>query len=133
MLQREVSTTTNDYHVQFSVDATLPVTREGHGIDLHDLLVKNPSATFFMQVTGTNPHLLLKEGDVLVVDRSLQPHPGDWVIVWSDNSFQLLQKSSSTIRITELPESDTDNQPDQVWGVVRWIIHNVKKSPLAKI
>ena len=50
---------------------------KGHNLDLNELLVKHPAATFFMR------HL----GDVLVIDRSLKPKKGDKVIAVKDGEF----------------------------------------------
>ena len=57
-------------------------------LDLNELLVKRPAATFFVKVqgdsmTGEGIH----DGDLLVVDRSLRPASGDVIIACVDGDF----------------------------------------------
>nr|WP_312130643.1 S24 family peptidase [Stenotrophomonas pavanii] len=56
-------------------------------IDLHRLLVRNPSATFLYRADGWSMiGVGICDGDILVVDRSVTPLPGDLVIaVWDGN------------------------------------------------
>lgn len=56
-------------------------------IDLHRLLVRNPSATFLYRADGWSMlGVGISDGDILVVDRSVTPQAGDLVIaVWDGN------------------------------------------------
>ncbi len=56
-------------------------------IDLHRLLVRNPSATFLYRADGWSMlGIGISDGDILVVDRSVTPQSGDLVIaVWDGN------------------------------------------------
>lgn len=56
-------------------------------IDLHRLLVRNPAATFLYRADGWSMlGVGISDGDILVVDRSVQPLPGDLVIaIWDGN------------------------------------------------
>src|ERR1700722_14824931 len=51
------------------------------GLNLNELLIKRPAATFFVRVSGSS---MIKAGihhnDILVVDRSLQPTSGKVII-----------------------------------------------------
>ena len=50
-------------------------------LDLNELLVKRPAATFFVKVQGeTMIGEGIHDGDLLVVDRSLRPADGDVII-----------------------------------------------------
>jgi DNA polymerase V len=50
---------------------------EGRTLDLNERLVKRPSATFFMTVTGDSMESLgIQDGDLLVIDRAIEPRPG---------------------------------------------------------
>ena len=57
-------------------------------LDLNELLVKRPAATFFVKVQGES---MIGEGihdeDLLVVDRSLRPASGDVIIACVDGDF----------------------------------------------
>lgn len=56
-------------------------------IDLHQLLVRNPAATFLYRAAGWSMlHAGICDGDVLVVDRSVDPKDGDIVVAtWEGN------------------------------------------------
>jgi DNA polymerase V len=50
-------------------------------IDLHRLLVRNPSATYLYRASGWSMMLAgICDGDILVVDRSVRPQHGDVVV-----------------------------------------------------
>ncbi|HMA77866.1 MAG TPA: translesion error-prone DNA polymerase V autoproteolytic subunit [Candidatus Paceibacterota bacterium] len=50
-------------------------------LDIHDLVVKNPTATFFVRVQGDSMEGAgIFSGDVLVVDRSKEPREGSIVV-----------------------------------------------------
>ncbi|MCC6683411.1 MAG: hypothetical protein IT445_21150 [Phycisphaeraceae bacterium] len=73
------------------VGAGFPKASEGYEdqpLNLQDLLVKRPAATFFFRVVGD---VLKSEGipagAILVVDRSLSPRPGKLAIVEQDGQF----------------------------------------------
>ena len=57
-------------------------------LDLNELLVKRPAATFFVRVQGDS--MIgegIHDGDLLVVDRSLRPASGDVIIACVDGDF----------------------------------------------
>lgn len=54
---------------------------EEDGIDLNELLIRNPPATFFYRAEGWSMVMAgVLDGDILVVDRSVSPRDGDLVI-----------------------------------------------------
>ena len=57
-------------------------------LDLNALLVKRPAATYFVRVEGDSMiGAGIREGDLLVVDRSLAPANGDIIIAAVDGEF----------------------------------------------
>lgn len=57
-------------------------------LDLNDLLIKRPAATFFVRVQGDSMiDEGIREGDLLVVDRSIRPASGDVIIAAVDGEF----------------------------------------------
>ncbi len=57
-------------------------------LDLNELLVKRPAATYFVRVEGDSmKDAAIVEGDLLVVDRSLTPADGDVIIAAVDGEF----------------------------------------------
>ncbi len=57
-------------------------------LDLNELLVKRPAATYFVRVSGDSmTGAGINDGDLLVVDRSLRPADGDIIIACVDGDF----------------------------------------------
>lgn len=65
---------------------------EDEPLDLHELLVPRPAATFFYRVRGSD---LEREGvphnAILVVDRSVNPKPGQMVVADRDGERLVLR------------------------------------------
>ena len=56
--------------------------------DLNELLITHPLATFFWRVRGTSmAQAGIGDGDILVVNRALEPKHGDIVVAEIDNDF----------------------------------------------
>ena len=57
-------------------------------LDLNELLVKRPAATYFVRVQGDSMiGAGISDDDLLVVDRSLRPADGDVIIASVDGDF----------------------------------------------
>jgi DNA polymerase V len=103
---------------------------EERTLDLNERLVKRPSATFFMTVTGDSMEALgIHDGDLLLVDRSVEPRPGHILVALVEGEitvkrYDLLGQQpylcSGNSRYAPIPLSDLDCQ---VWGVVRSVVH----------
>jgi DNA polymerase V len=102
-------------------------------LDLNDYVVRNPAATFFMRASGES--MLgagIHSGDILVVDRSLEPLQGRVVVaaVNGELTVKRLRRTGRHIRlVAENPafpaiEPDPESQVD-IWGVVTYVIHKV--------
>ena len=76
-------------------------------LDLNELVVEHPAATFFVRVEGDGFETI-QSGDILVVDRSLTPRVGSLVIAVVDDAFELTRVKSKEI---------------YVWGVVSYVVH----------
>lgn len=106
---------------------------EQKAIDLNELMVTNPPATYFVRAQGDSMvDAGIRDGDMLVVDFSQQPKHGDIVIVKLDDSFTVkrLYKRRNAIRLC--PENKAagyepivpqEGQTLEIIGVVRWVIH----------
>ena len=72
--------------------------------DLNELLVKRPAATFFVKVQGDS--MIgdgIRDGDLLVVDRSLRPADGDIIIASVDGDFTVKRYRSKGGKIALEP------------------------------
>src|SRR5262245_26449841 len=57
-------------------------------LDLHELLIQHPAATFYVRLAGDSMRGAgLYDGDILVVDRSLEPKHNDIVIAVLDGEL----------------------------------------------
>lgn len=66
-------------------------------LDLNELLVKRPAATYFVRVSGDSMSGAgISDGDLLVVDRSLRPADGDIIVACVDGDFTV-----KTLRVSE--------------------------------
>lgn len=96
------------------------------GLDLNELLIKHPSATFFVRVSGDSMiGAGIYDGDILTVDRALQPVHGNIVIaiVSGELTVKRLYKKNNSLELH--PENETYpiikiNIEDalEIWGVV---------------
>ena len=71
-------------------------------LDLNELLVKKPAATYFVRAAGDSMiGAGIAPGDILVVDRSLDAFDGAIVIACIDNEFTVkyFRKDASGIRL----------------------------------
>ncbi len=100
-------------------------------LDLNDYLISNHPATFLVRVKGDSmTGAGINEGDILIVDRSVEPQHDKIIIGILDNEFVVkkLQISGNNYRLLPCnehyePIDVTEDTNFQVWGVVTYIIH----------
>ena len=95
-------------------------------LDLNDLLVDNPTSTFFVKVAGDSMEgAKIFDGDILVIDRAIQARAGMIVVaaVYGELVVKRLQKTSTGLALCSEKEGyepividDTDGC--FIWGVV---------------
>ena len=103
------------------------------GIDLNDQLIRHPTSTFFLRVSGDSmTGAGIHDGDLLVVDRSLDPRPGRVVVAVLDGGFTLkrLMRHQGRLRREaanpSYPPLDLQSCDDaQIWGVAIHVIHSL--------
>lgn len=100
-------------------------------LDLNKHLIKNPAATFFVRVTGDSMvGAGIHHGDLLVVDRSLEPKDKNVVIAVVEGELTVKRIRIGKKKIALEPENEnysvqqiTEDADFQVWGVVTNVIH----------
>lgn len=102
------------------------------GIDLNEQLIKNKAATFFMRVhSEAMADAGIHCGDVVIVDRALEPAHGHVVIavVGGELLIRRFEKQGSkkflvpSGKLSPIPlEGD---ELKVIWGVVTYVIHHV--------
>ena len=104
-------------------------------LDLNDLVVKHPAATFFVRVDGNSMvEAGIDSGDVLVVDRALQPGEDAIVVAVVNGDFTVKRIHRVDGRLFLAPANlscdpieITEEVDFTVWGVVTYVIHRVQK------
>lgn len=102
-------------------------------INLHELLVRNPPATFFLRATGDSMiGVGIHEGDLLVVDRSVDAGHNRIVIAALDGELlvkRLHQRGRRTWLAPANPDfveiEITNREYVHIWGVVTYVIHKL--------
>lgn len=102
----------------------------GPGLDLNREIVKNPASTFYAHVSGLSMiDEGINDGDLLVIDKSIEPYSGCLAVCYIDGEFTLKRfkkekdygllipanKEFSPIKVT----ADNDFL---IWGVVTHLI-----------
>ena len=102
-------------------------------IDLNELLAPHPEACFMLRVRGGSMvEAGIDDGDLLLVDRALEPSHGRIVIAVVDGEFTVkrLYRQGAVVRLEAAstahpPITLRDGQELQVWGVVTRVIKTV--------
>jgi DNA polymerase V len=102
-------------------------------LNLQEYLVQHPSATFCVRVTGDSmQNAGIFSGDVMVVDRALEPKNNTIVLAVLDGEFTVkrIQKKGEELYLKPenkdyKPIQITEEMNFQVWGVVTHVIHKV--------
>ena len=118
-------------HAGFPSPATDYMTQ---AIDLNRELVKHPAATFYGRVVGDSMiDAGVEEGDILVIDRALDPKDGDMAVCFVDGEFTLkhLRILDGGLRLEpanpKYPAIEiTEGVEFRMWGVVTYIIKKVR-------
>ncbi len=105
-------------------------------LDLNRYLIHHPAATFFVRVKGdsmTGAGIFC--GDLLIVDRALNPTSGSIVIAVVNGDLTVKRFHLAQGRISLLPENpayapiEIDHDTDfAIWGVVTKAIHFLEGS-----
>jgi DNA polymerase V len=102
-------------------------------LDLNKHLIKHPAATFFVRVTGDSMiDAGIHEGDILIVDRALEPVHGSIVIAVVDGELTVKRIKRSQGKLFLVPENKQylplqihEETNFEVWGVVTNVIHSL--------
>lgn len=118
------------------ISAGFPSPAEDHlepPLDLNRTLVRNPAATFFARVDGDSmKDACIRDGDLIVVDKSIAPYDGCVAVCFLDGEFTLKRVKTDRDRITLMPANERykpiEIGPDDefsIWGVVTYSIQKI--------
>jgi DNA polymerase V len=101
-------------------------------LSLDEHLIEHRESTFFVTATGSMPDFGIHNGDLMVVDRAIDPVDQSIVVAVIDGDFTVRQLRYTPEGIVLRAASDGsedihigNDQNLSVWGVVRWSIHRV--------
>lgn len=102
-------------------------------LDLMKLLVRHKASTFFFRVGGVSMvDADLDEGDIIIVDRAVDPYNGCKAVCFIDGEYTVkrMEIGGGTVRLLPANEKNTRYKPIDVtpednfmvWGVVTYVI-----------
>ncbi|MCX2678786.1 translesion error-prone DNA polymerase V autoproteolytic subunit [Galbibacter sp. EGI 63066] len=99
-------------------------------IDLNKELIKNKEATFYARVSGQSMEDAgLDDGDLLVIDKSLEPENGKIAVCFIDGEFTVKRLKVDKKGLFLMPENKKYNPIKVseenkliVWGIVTYVI-----------
>lgn len=104
-------------------------------VDLNHELINNPAATFCARVIGDSMvDSGINEGDLLIIDRSVDPHDGDIAVCYIDGDFTVkrividnkglsLVPANRKFPVIRVPQDSNFI----IWGIVSHIIKKLKR------
>ncbi|MCD7968825.1 MAG: translesion error-prone DNA polymerase V autoproteolytic subunit [Alistipes sp.] len=128
-VEREVSLPFADHGIQ----AGFPSPAQDYideALDINKIVVRNPLTTFYARVRGDS--LIdddIKDGDLLVIDKSLEPRSGDLVVAAVEGEFTLKYLEVNPQGVWLMPANENydpipldPEDPFQIFGVVTWYL-----------
>ena len=107
----------------------------GETIDLTREMVRHPESTFYARIAGDSMiEAGIREGDIVVIDRSLEASNGDFVVACVDGEFTIkeYQFDSKNQCVWLIPHNQnytkikvTEENNFSVWGVVTYCVHKM--------
>lgn len=102
-------------------------------IDLNKALIQNPSATFYGRVKGDSMiDAGLNDGDLLIIDKSLEPSDGKIAVCFIDGEFTVKRIKIESEMIWLMAENKkyapikvTPDNDFIIWGIVTTVIKKV--------
>ncbi len=128
--KREIPLYSSRVSAGFPSPAEDYITRQ---LDLNDLLIKRPAATFFVEVEGESMlDAGIHDGDILVVDRGEMPANNKVVVAALDGELTVKKIGKIKGKLYLLPENPdfepleiTGDMELMIWGIVTYVIHKV--------
>lgn len=102
-------------------------------LDLMKLLVRHKASTFFFRVSGVSMvDAAMDEGDIIVVDRSVEPYNDCKAVCYIDGEYTVkrIEMKEGRVRLMPANEANKAYKPIEVtaensfmvWGVVTYVI-----------
>lgn len=102
-------------------------------LDLNRELIKNPASTFFARVSGVSMiEEGIDDGDLLIIDKSIEPYDGALAVCYLDGDFTLKRFKDMGDHAFLVPANRdyspikvTGDNDFMIWGIVRYVVKKV--------
>jgi DNA polymerase V len=102
-------------------------------ISLDQMVVKNKSATFYAKASGNSMNGAgIADGDVLVIDRSLEPANNKIAVCFIDGEFTVKRIKIEKDSVYLAPENEdfepikiTESNELVIWGIVTYVLKKI--------
>lgn len=102
-------------------------------LDLIKLLVRHKASTFFFRVSGVSMvDAAMDEGDILIVDRAIDPYNNCKAVCYIDGEYTVkrVEIGTNSVRLMPANDQNTTYKPIEItpenefaiWGVVTYVI-----------
>lgn len=117
------------------VSAGFPSPADDHldqKLDLNEHLIKNPTSTFFVEVSGESMlDAGIQPNDVLIIDKSIKPAHDKIAVVFINGDFTVKRLRFAKGKLIQLlpenkayqPITVSENDHCEIWGIVTHVIH----------
>ena len=103
-------------------------------ISLDKELVRHPAATFYARVTGDSmSEAGVEKGDILVIDKSLEPRDGDMALCFIDGEFMLRHISFKEPSTKSLKAGKPGKSYDILPRRKAWLLASDGTSPVIEV
>ena len=132
------------FRAEVNTELSLPIADEGIkagfpspaqdfmdlAIDLNKELVRHPASTFYGRVRGDSMQDAgVYDGDILIIDKSLEPRNGDMAVCFVDGEFTIKYIKIEEKMIWLVPANEkyeaikvTEENDFLIWGIVTYSI-----------
>ena len=124
-----------EYALMGEVKAGFPSPAEDirERLDLQKLLVRHSASTFFFRIDGVSMvDAAMDEGDIIIVDRNIEPYNGCKAVCYIDGEYTVKRVELRDSGAVLLPCNEQNPRfkpipvgPENaflIWGVVTWIV-----------
>lgn len=125
-------------YINEGIQAGFPSPAQGYiseSIDLNSELIEHPVATFYGKVVGDSMiEEGIESGDILIIDRSLEPHNLDLAVCCLDGDFTLKRIKIANDKVWLVPSNKnfesilvTEDNNFAIWGIVTYVIKKYRR------
>ena len=101
-------------------------------IDLNKYVSLHPDATYYAKVNGLSMEGEFSDGDLIVIDKSLDPIDGKIAVCYIDGDFTVKRIKIEGNKCLLIPTNSdfptievTESNQFQIWGVVSYVVKKV--------